>query len=217
MKNPFITIKNRKIGLDYPPFVIAEIGINHEGSFKKAKHMVDDAYRAGAECVKFQCHIVEDEMAPIAKKVIPGHTKESIWDIMQRCVLSEEEEIKLKKYTESLGMIYLSPPFSRAAADRLNKMNVPAYKIGSGECNNYPLLEHIASFGKPIIMSTGMNDVSAVKKGVAIFKKYKIPYALLHCTSIYPTPYEKVRLGAILELKKAFPDAVLGLSDHSLS
>jgi len=217
MKNPFITIKNRKIGLDYPPFVIAEIGINHEGSFKKAKHMVDDAYRAGAECVKFQCHIVEDEMAPIAKKVIPGHTKESIWDIMQRCVLSEEEEIKLKKYTESLGMIYLSTPFSRAAADRLNKMNVPAYKIGSGECNNYPLLEHIASFGKPIIMSTGMNDVSAVKKGAAIFKKYKIPYALLHCTSIYPTPYEKVRLGAILELKKAFPDAVLGLSDHSLS
>jgi len=215
--NPFITIGKRKIGLDYPPFVIAEIGINHEGNFKKAKKMIYDAYKAGTECVKFQCHIIEDEMAPAAKKTVPGNAKESIWDIMSRCALSEEQDNELKKYTESLGMIYLSTPFSRAAANRLEKMDVPAYKIGSGECNNYPLLEHIASFGKPIIMSTGMNDILAIKKGVSIFRKHRISYALLHCTSIYPTPYDKVRLGAILELKKVFPDTVLGLSDHSLS
>jgi len=179
--------------------------------------MVDDASKAGAECIKFQCHIIEDEMAPAAKKTIPGNAKESIWDIMARCTLTEKEEIELKKYTESLGMIYLSTPFSRAAANRLKQMNVPAYKIGSGECNNYPLIEHIASFKKPVILSTGMNDLKAIKKSVAILRKNHIPYALLHCTSIYPTPYEKVRLGSIVELKKTFPDAVVGLSDHSLS
>ena len=214
--NPYVFIGKRKIGLDHPPFVIAEVGINHEGNFKKAKKMIHDAHKSGAECVKFQCHVIEDEMTPVAKKVIPGHTKESIWDIMSRCALSEEQDMELKKYTESLGMIYLSTPFSRAAADRLERMNVPAYKIGSGECNNYPLIEHIAKFGKPIIMSTGMNDIKSISKGVTIFRKYKIPYALLHCTSLYPTPYNKVRLGAIKQLKKKFPDAVIGLSDHTV-
>lgn len=216
MKNNFIQIGKRKIGPTYPPFVIAEIGINHEGSFKKAKRMVYDAYKAGAECVKFQCHIIEDEMAPMAKKAIPGNARESIWNIMARCALSETEDVALKKYTESLGMIYLSTPFSRAAANRLKKMKVQAYKIGSGECNNYPLIEHIAKFGKPVILSTGMNDISSIKKGVAILRRYKIPHALLHCTSMYPTPYEKVRLGAIEQMAKTFPDAVIGLSDHSL-
>ena len=135
---------------------------------------------------------------------------------MSRCALSEEQDVELKKYTESLGMIYLSTPFSRAAANRLERMNVPAYKIGSGECNNYPLLEHIAKFGKPVIMSTGMNDIKSIKKGAAIFRKYKVPFALLHCTSLYPTPYEKVRLGALEQLQKAFPDAIIGLSDHTI-
>ena len=219
MKNKykkFIKIGRRKIGEGCPPFVIAEIGINHEGSIKKAKTMVLDAYKSGAECVKFQSHVIGDEMTHDAKSVVPGNSNESIWDIMKRCSLSESEEIELKKYTESLGMIYLSTPFSRAAANRLKKMNVKAYKIGSGECNNYPLIEHIASFGKPIILSTGMNDIRAIKKAVAIFKKYNTPYALLHCTSMYPTPYDKVRLGALEQLKKVFPEAPVGLSDHSI-
>jgi N-acetylneuraminate synthase len=209
-------IGKREIGLDCPPLVIAEIGINHEGSLSKAKTMVLDAAKAGAECVKFQCHVIDDEMVPQAKSVIPGNAKESIWNIMERCALSEKEERELKRFAESLGLIFLSTPFSRAAADRLKKMNLAAYKIGSGECNNYPLLEHVASFGKPIILSTGMNDIEAVKKSVSIFKKAKVPYALLHCTSMYPTPYEKVRLGALADLKRAFPEAVLGLSCHSL-
>lgn len=215
-KNPFIKIAGRKIGPDYPPFVIVEIGINHEGSMRKAKKMVDDAAAAGAECVKFQSHVVEDEMAPVAKKIVPGHTTENIWDIMKRCAFSEEQEIELKKYVESKGMIYLCTPFSRAAAQRLFRMKVPAIKIGSGECNNYPLLEVIAKYGKPVIMSTGMNDIESVRPAVKIFKKYKKPYALLHCTSMYPTPYNKVRLGAINDIKKAFPGTVVGSSDHSL-
>ena len=178
--------------------------------------MIFDANQSGAECVKFQCHIIEDEMAPVAQKVIPSHTKESIWEIMSRCAFGEEEDRELKKYVESLGMIYLSTPFSRAAANRLQSMNIGAYKIGSGECNNYPLVEHIASFGKPVIMSTGMNDLKSIRKSVKILRKYKIPYALLHCTSIYPTPYNKVRLGALQDLKRAFPEAVIGLSDHTV-
>lgn len=215
MKKEF-RIGNRIIGPDHPPLVVAEIGINHEGSVRKAIQMIKDAHKAGAECVKFQAHVIEDEMIPEAKKVIPGHTKESIWDIMSRCALSEKEDRELKKYTESLGMIYISTPFSRAAADRLEMMDVPAYKIGSGECNNYPLIEHIASFGKPIILSTGMNNIQSIKKAVGILEKKNLPYAILHCTSMYPTPYERVRLGAIQDLKKNFPRAAVGLSDHSL-
>lgn len=211
-----IIIEGRKIGPKYAPFVMAEIGINHEGSFEKAKQMIDDAHTAGCECVKFQAHVIEDEMIPEAQKVIPGNAKESIWDIMDRCQLSEEEDRELQAYTKSLGMIYLSTPFSRAGADRLEKMNVSAYKIGSGECNNYPLIEHIAGFGKPVIYSTGMNDLKAIQIGVNILEKHKIPYALMHCTSMYPTPYEKVRLGALTEMQKKFPNAVLGLSDHSI-
>jgi N-acetylneuraminate synthase len=94
-------------------------------------------------------------------------------------------------------------------------MNVPAYKIGSGECNNYPLLKHIASFGKPIILSTGMNTIESVRKAVAIFDAAQVPYALMHTTNLYPTPPHLVRLGAMVELKNAFPSAVVGLSDHT--
>jgi sialic acid synthase SpsE len=207
-------IGNRMIGTEYLPLVIAEIGINHEGSYKKAIRMVDDAYAAGCECVKFQSHVVEDEMIP--NKVVPGNTNETIWDIMVRCALSEEEEGKIKAYVESKGMIYLCTPFSRAAAERLKRMKVSAYKIGSGECNNYPLIKHIAADGKPVILSTGMNDLDSITPAVEILRQAKVPFALTHCTSMYPTPYEKVRLGGLGELAARFPDAVIGQSDHSI-
>ena len=215
--NPFIEIAGRKIGLDYDPLVIAEIGINHNGSLEVAKKMVDAAKRAGVEVVKHQTHIVEDEMSSAAKKVIPGHTKESIYEIMESCSLNEEDETELQKYTEEKEMIFISTPFSRAAANRLQKMNIPAYKIGSGECNNYPLLKHIASFGKPIILSTGMNTIESIQKAVAIFKSYNVPYALLHTTNVYPTPARIVRLGALTEIRSEFPNTVVGLSDHTVS
>ena len=112
-------------------------------------------------------------------------------------------------------MIYLNTPFSRAAANRLDKMDICAYKIGSGECNNFPLISHIASFSKPVILSTGMNNMDSISKSVDILKKANIDYAIMHVTSMYPTPYDKVRLGIITELKQKFPDTVIGLSDHS--
>lgn len=217
INNPFIEISGRKIGRDYPPLVIAEIGINHEGSLSVAKEMVNAAHRAGAEMVKHQTHIVEDEMSKAAKSVIPGNADVSIYEIMERCALNENDELELKNYVESKGMIFISTPFSRAAAERLKKFDVPAYKIGSGECNNYPLLEHIAKFGKPVIMSTGMNTIESVQKAVDIFNKHKTPLALLHTTNLYPTPTHLVRYGAMLELHKAFPDNVFGLSDHTLN
>ena len=210
-------IENIKIGISEEPLVIPEIGINHEGSLAVAKEMVDAAQRAGAKLIKHQTHIVEDEMTHAAKKVIPGNSDDSIYDIMARCALSEEEEYELKSYTESKGMIFLSTPFSRAAADRLHKFNVSAYKIGSGELNNYPLIRHVASFGKPLIVSTGMNDIPAIKMAVDILEEYKVPYALMHTTNLYPTPPNLVRLGAMQKMMEAFPGVPIGLSDHTLT
>ncbi|HID25608.1 MAG TPA: polyhydroxyalkanoate biosynthesis repressor PhaR [Thermoplasmata archaeon] len=212
-----ITIENRKIGEAYAPLVIAEIGINHEGSLAVAFQMVDAAHSAGAEMVKHQTHVVDDEMSHLAKEVIPGNADVSIYEIMKRCALNEEDEIKLKDYVESRGMLFISTPFSRAAADRLERMGVSAYKIGSGECNNYPLMEHVAAFGKPMIVSTGMNTIESVSKTVEILERYKVPYVLLHTTNLYPTPPELVRLGGMQALQEAFPSAVVGLSDHTIS
>ncbi len=216
MKTPVFKISDREIGLDFDPLVIAEIGINHEGSLKVAYEMVDAAIEGGAEVIKHQTHVVEDEMSGEAKSVIPGNADVSIYEIMERCSLNEEDETKLKEYVESKGAIFISTPFSRAAAERLERMNVPAYKIGSGECNNYPLLDLIASYGKPIILSTGMNDISSIQKAVDIFRKHNTPFCLLHTTNLYPTPDHLIRIGAMEQLQEAFPDAVVGLSDHSI-
>ena len=212
-----IEIAGRKVGSGLAPLVIVEIGINHEGSLSTAYELVDAAWKAGAEVIKHQTHVVEDEMSKEARKVIPGNTNVSIYEVMERCALSEEDEITLKKYVESKGMIFISTPFSRAAADRLHKMGVEAFKIGSGECNNYPLIEHVASFGKPMIVSTGMNDISSVRKTVAILEKYVVDYALLHTTNLYPTPSHLVRLGALQELQNEFQEVNIGLSDHTTS
>ena len=210
-------LANRKIGGKNYPLVIAEIGINHEGSLTVAKAMVDAAFKSGAEVIKHQTHVVEDEMSENAKKVIPGNSKDSIYDIMKRCALSEEEEIELKEYVENKGMIFISTPFSRAAADRLNRMGVVAFKIGSGEMNNHPLIRHIASFGKPMIVSTGMNAIESIRETVSILDEYNVEYALMHTTNLYPTLCEQVRLGAMVEMMSAFPNTIVGLSDHTIN
>ena len=207
-------IGNQLIGPNQTPFVIAEVGINHEGKFDRAIQLIDAAAEAGAECVKFQCHITEAEMIPTDMK--PGEiSDERLWDIIKRCELTELEERRVKDYCEQKGIIYLCTPFSREAADRLASMGVLAFKIGSGECNNIPLIEHIAKMGKPMILSTGMNDLNSIRESVTAIQKYECPLMLMHCTSMYPTPYEKVRLAAIPELIHTF-DLPVGLSDHSL-
>ena len=211
----FIKIGTRKIGPDFKPLVIFELGINHNGSLKLAKKIVDDAIKAGAEIIKHQTHIPEDEMSLEAKKIVPINSNKNIYDLIKECSLNEAEELELKRYIEKKGAIFLSTPFSRKAADRLLKFRVKAFKIGSGECNNYPLVDYIASFGKPIIISTGMNDVKSIRKAIKILDKRKVQYAILHTTNLYPTMYSEVRLNALIELKKIFPNTVIGLSDHT--
>lgn len=212
-----VIIGNIRIGEGQRPLVIPEIGINHNGSLAVAKEMVDAAARAGARLIKHQTHVVDDEMAPCARQVKPGNADVSIYEVMNRAALNSDEEKELKEYVESKGLVFLSTPFSRAAANRLEKMGVLAYKIGSGELNNYPLIEHIACFGKPMIVSTGMNDIASIQRALDILERKNVPYALMHTTNLYPTPPRLVRLGAMQEMMRAFPNVPIGLSDHTLN
>ncbi|URQ65075.1 N-acetylneuraminate synthase family protein [SAR86 cluster bacterium] len=209
-------IKHRNIGQGNPPLIIAELGINHGGSLDVAKKMVLAAKKSGCEIIKHQTHILEDEMTDEAKSIFPPNADKSIWDVISECILTKEEEVKLKDFTESQGLIYISTPFSRAAADFLQSIDVPAFKIGSGECDNLPLLKHIASFGKPIIMSTGMQSIDSLRRSVEILDSSNIRYALLECTNLYPSPPENVSLQGIALLRENFPNAVIGFSDHSI-
>ena len=209
-------IGNREISANHAPLVIAEIGINHGGDLEVAKNMVRLAAAAGCECVKHQTHIVEDEMTDEAKSIFPPNADVSIWDVMAQCALSLDDEAELKRYTEELGMIWISTPFSRAAADFLEELDVPAYKIGSGEADNLPLIRHIAKKGKPVIMSTGMQSIDTIRASVQILEEAGIEYALLECTNLYPSPPEIVSLQGVTDLKNAFPNAVVGFSDHSI-
>ncbi len=209
-------IANREIGPEHPPLVIAEIGINHGGDLEVAKNMVRLAAQSGAECIKHQTHFIEDEMTDEAKSIFPPNADMSIWDVMQNYALPADDELALKAYTETLGLIYLSTPFSRMAANFLNEIDVPAYKIGSGEVDNLPLIRHIAGFGKPIIMSTGMQSISTLGRSVEILEQSGVPFALLECTNLYPSPPEIVSLQGISELRHAFPKATVGFSDHSI-
>ncbi|KVX05071.1 MAG: N-acetylneuraminate synthase family protein [Alcaligenes nematophilus] len=209
-------IANRNIGPEYPPLVIAEIGINHGGDLNTAKQMVLAAHKSGCEMIKHQTHILEDEMTDEAKSIFPPNADKSIWDVMAECALSQDDEVNLKKYTESLGMIYISTPFSRKAADFLNDIGVEGFKIGSGECNHLPLVKHIANFGKPIIMSTGMQTIETLKEPVKILEESGVNYALLQCTNLYPSPAKNVSLQGIKLLRESFPNCIIGFSDHSI-
>ena len=209
-------IGSRFVGDEHLPLVIAEIGINHSGSLGLAKLMVDEAARSGCECIKHQTHFVDDEMTDEARKIVPAHVSESIWDIIEACALSPDDEIELKKYVESKGMLYLSTPFSRSAADFLNDIGVAAFKIGSGECDNLALVEHVASFGKPMIVSTGMREIKDCFQTVDILRSAGVNFALLECTNAYPCLPEDISLKGISQLQDSFPDAVVGFSDHSI-
>lgn len=215
--DPFLKIGNIKIGNKFKPIIIAEIGINHGGSLMLAKKMALLAIKSGAEIIKYQTHIVDDEMSIEAMKIIPDNSKISIYKLMEKCALSEKEELELKSFVESKKAVFLSTPFSRKAALRLKKLGVSAYKIGSGECNHLPLVDLVASFNKPMIVSTGMNNFNDINETVKILEKHKIQYALLHCTNVYPTPPELVRLNCITEMKKKYKKAVIGYSDHTIN
>ena len=209
-------IANREIGSSEDPLIIAEIGINHNGNLDQAIVIADSAIQAGAEVLKHQTHIPDEEMSIEAHQAIPGNSKHSIYKIIKKCALSEIDENKLMKYIISKKKIFISTPFSKAAVDRLVRFKVPAFKIGSGEWNNLELIEYICKFKKPIIMSTGMSRLNELIKTVNFINKKKIPLVLLHCTNVYPTPIEKSRLNSITIMQKHFKNNIIGYSDHTV-
>ena len=168
------------IGSNFPPVIISELGINHNGNLDLAIEIADSAIKSGAEIIKHQTHIPDEEMSIEARKAIPGNSRFSIYKIIKNCSLSEIDEKKLMNHIKSKKKIFISTPFSKAAVDRLVKFKIPAFKIGSGECNNFELIKYICKFKKPIIMSTGMSYLKDLRSIVNYINKKKIPLALLH-------------------------------------
>lgn len=212
---PELELGKFRVGENHPPLVVVEIGINHGGSLDRAKHLVELAVLNGAKIIKHQTHTVWDEMSEEAKTRIPGNSSSSIYDIISQSKLDFAEETELASFTRERGAEYISTPFSRSAVDFLVDLNVPFLKIGSGECNNLPFLDYVASTGLPLILSTGMQTLSDVHEAVDVITRHHRNLALLHCTNLYPTSPSLVRLGGIAELRSAFPDLVVGFSDHT--
>ena len=208
-----IKIGEKLIGENQPCFIIAEAGINHNGNIEKAMLLIQKAAEAGADAIKFQTHLPEKEM--LKDGFTAEYVKSSLFDLLKKVELSKKDHINLKKYAEKKGILFLSTPFSREAADLLEKIGVKAYKVGSGEMTNLPLLEHIVRKGKPMIISTGMSTFREVRETVNFVKRFNNKFIILHCTSSYPAKYEDLNLRVIERLKKELKIPV-GLSDNSI-
>jgi N-acetylneuraminate synthase len=212
----FIKIKKRIISQSSKPLVVAEIGINHFGLLKIAKKMVLKAKEFGAEAIKVQIHIPDEEMSEESRDITPGNSNLSIYEVIRKNSLSLKEEILLRKFIKKKNLIYVATPFSYKAVDFLRKNPPDLVKVGSGECNNRPLIKYICSLKKPVILSTGMNTVESIKNSTNILEKNKIKYILLYCVNLYPTPLNLIRLNAIKQYKKYFKRAIaIGYSDHT--
>lgn len=208
-------VKNRKIGIEHKPYVIAEIGQAHDGSLGLAHAYIDAVAGAGADAVKFQTHYASEE----STKGEPWRVKFSFqdasrYDYWQRMEFTESQWLGLKEHADRLGIDFISSPFSSKAIQLLDKLDVPFWKIGSGEINNLPLLEEVALTRKPVIISSGMSPLSEVDTAVQLLGKYNVSYAVLQCTTSYPCPPEKIGLNNINEFYNRYSCPV-GLSDHS--
>jgi len=199
------------------PQIISELGINHFGNLEIAKLLVNHVHRSGGYIIKNQTHDLHNEMVPDARKVIPGNSTKSIYEIIKKNHLSFEDELKLKKYVEKKNMLYLSTPFSLESAIRLRDIGLKIMKIGSGEFNNLPLIEKVSKFKCFLILSTGMNDIKSIKRTVKILKKNKSKFLLMHCVSEYPNSFSNLNLDTISYLKSIFKETKIGYSDHSKS
>jgi N,N'-diacetyllegionaminate synthase len=215
-----IKIGKRKIGLGNPCFIIAEAGVNHNGDVIIAKKLIDVAVAAGADAVKFQTFRTEEVMIHQAEKAeyqkFQTDSSETQFDMVKKLELSENNFFDLSKYASKRGIVFLSTPFDLGSVDVLEKIGVPVYKIPSGEITNYPLLKKIASFGKPIILSTGMANLGEIESALKILKlEGANNIILLHCITSYPALYEDLNLKVIKTLECSFHLPV-GFSDHSL-
>jgi N-acetylneuraminate synthase len=208
-----ITIGSRTIGPGHPCFVIAEAGINHNGNLALATELLDAAASAGADAFKIQTHFPEHEM--LKGGATAAYVGESLFDLLTRTALSRDAHVELQRRAAAKGIIFLSTPFSREAADFLDSINVSAFKTGSGELTHLPMQRHIARKHRPMIISTGMATPEEVDATVQVIRSEGTPFALMHCTSTYPTPFQHVQLDCIPALQKKY-DVPVGFSDHTL-
>ncbi len=208
-----LSIEGREVGPGRPCFIIAEAGINHNGDVQIAAELVHVAAEAGADAIKFQTHFPDYEM--LRGGATAAYVGESLFDLLTRTALSRDGHFTLRDLAKKDGIIFLSTPFSREAADFLETVGVPAFKTGSGELTNLPLQQHVARQGKPMIISTGMSTPEEIERTVEAVRAIGTPFALMHCTSTYPTPFEHVQLDCVQALQRKYGVPV-GFSDHTL-
>jgi N,N'-diacetyllegionaminate synthase len=205
-------IAGHPLGEGSPTFVVAEIGNNHDGSIGQARALIEAAAEAGADAVKFQTHIAEAEMLPSTPT--PPHFDEPRFEFTRRMELDFEEHAPLKTFAEERDLAFFSSPFSLEAVELLERLEVPAYKVASGEVTNPPLVEAVAATGRPVLLSTGMSGLDEIAGAVSILREHGTPFLIMQCTSAYPCPPEKVNLAAMRTLRERF-DCPVGLSDHT--
>lgn len=205
-------IGERAIGDEHPVYVIAEACVNHNGDFDVALELIDRAAEAGADAVKFQLHYPEHEML----RELPGSSNfdKPLLDILRETHLTEEQHAALRDRCAERGVDYLCTAYCREAADAIAEIGVPAFKIGSGEGTNLPLLRWIARHGRPILVATGMAEREEVDRTVETLRSTDVPFAIFHCTSEYPPVYEDINLGLIPEYRERY-GVVVGHSDHT--
>ncbi|NRD79386.1 N-acetylneuraminate synthase [Bacillus sp. BRMEA1] len=200
--------------------IIAEAGVNHNGDVNLAKRMICEAKKAGADIVKFQTFKTENIVTTSAKKADYQNkytTKEETqFEMLKNLELTEDDHYILKEYCEKLGISFLSTPFDLESIDFLESLNIPFFKVPSGEITNLPYLVKIAKTRKPVIMSSGMSNLEEIHEAIEILRKYGTSeISLLHCNSQYPTPFKDVNLRAMVNLEKRF-NINIGYSDHTL-
>jgi sialic acid synthase SpsE len=204
------------------PYVIAEIGANHNGDMQLAKKIIDCAIEAGCDAVKFQSWTPSSIVSKLEYENNQKYTDSSkkhfgsLKEMVEKYYLTTEQHFELESYCKSKNITFCSTPFSFSEVDLLEELNVPFYKIASMDINNYPLLKYVAQKNKPIILSTGMSTLGEIENAITLINKYgNNDVILLHCISIYPPKYEDIHLNNISMLHKAFGLPV-GFSDHTI-
>jgi N-acetylneuraminate synthase len=214
------SIERRTIGPGEPAYIIAEVGVNHDGSLEDALTLVDVAGDAGADAVKFQTFDaaqLASQSAPLAEYQQAGSEAASQVEMLQRLQFTDAEWDAVAARCAERGLTFLSTPFDARSAETLERLQVPAYKVGSGDLTNLPFLRSLAAHGLPMIVSTGMATMPEIESAVAaIAESGDPPLSLLHCISSYPTPPEQANLRAMDTLRDAFPHLVIGYSDHCM-